>query len=60
MMKKLLLCVLLCACSNVKEGDNAQIPIGYQTPDAISLIKLEDTANSDTKKQTKLVQKATF
>jgi hypothetical protein len=51
MMKKLLLCVLLCACSNVKEGNNAQIPIGYQTPDASSLIKLEDTANSGTKKQ---------
>ena len=50
-MKKLLLCVLLCACSNVKEGNNAQIPIGYQTPDANSLIKLEDTVDSDTKKQ---------
>jgi len=46
-MKKLLLCMLLCACSNVKEGNNTQIPIGYQTPDGNSSIILEDTIDSD-------------
>ena len=43
--------MLLCACSNTKEGYTPQNPITFTTPDAGSTIKIEDTASSDTKQQ---------
>ena len=50
-MKKILLCILLCACSNTKGGATSQVSIGYQTPDGGVLAPLEDTIGSDTKEQ---------
>ena len=50
-MKKLLLCVLLCACSNTKEGYTPQNPITFTTPDAGSATIIDDSVGSDTKQQ---------
>jgi len=46
-----LLTVCLLSCSDSKEGNSAQYPIKYNTPDTNSGIVLEDSIDSDAKRQ---------